>query len=90
MTATYDQSAPLQAVTSIAGGVRVGDIAIVFEDGFAGGLSVSDASGNNLLTIAADDIDGNRSQGDIGLFIPDAGYRFGDILIGLSVNAWVA
>jgi hypothetical protein len=31
------------------------------------------------LTLTDNDIDMNRSQGEIGLFVPDAGYPFGEI-----------
>ena len=34
-------------------------------------------SGKTVLTLTGKDID--RSQSEIGLFVPDAGYPFGDI-----------
>jgi hypothetical protein len=70
-------------VTPIAGGVRVGDDEIVF----AGGLDDNDETayvsvkrgGKEVLRLTGADLDLNRSQGDIGLFVPDAGYPFGVI-----------
>jgi hypothetical protein len=35
--------------------------------------------GKEVVTLAAKDINLDRSQGDIGLFVPDAGYPFGEI-----------
>jgi len=32
-----------------------------------------------MATLTGRDIDPDRSQGRIGLFVPDAGYPFGDI-----------
>jgi hypothetical protein len=31
------------------------------------------------LTLTGNDIDMDRDQGDVGLFVPDAGYPFGEI-----------
>lgn len=83
VTVLYLASA-LPAVTPIAGGVRVGDDEITFSGNDAGPqadiipVRVSE-KGRVLLTLAANEIDLNRSQGDIGLFVPDAGYPFGEI-----------
>ena len=76
-------AAALPEVSAIPGGVRVGDDEIVF----AGGLDGDEAThyvavkrgGKPVLELTGKDIDMNRSQGDIGLFVPDAGYPFGDI-----------
>ena len=35
--------------------------------------------GKEVLTLTGKEIDPDHSQGDIGLFVPDAGYPFGDI-----------
>jgi hypothetical protein len=35
--------------------------------------------GREILSLVGKDIDLNRSQGDIGLFVPDAGYPFGEV-----------
>ncbi len=35
--------------------------------------------GKEVLRLAGSEIDLDRSQGDIGLFVPDAGYPFGRI-----------
>jgi hypothetical protein len=73
----------LPELAPIDGGVRVGD----YEVRFAGGVddeagtryvSVSQ-NGQTLLTLTGEDVDMNRSQGEIGLFVPDAGYPFGVI-----------
>lgn len=71
------------AVTAIPGGVRVGDDEIVF----AGGIDDNDETayvsvkrgGQEVLRLTGRDVDLNRPQGDIGLFVPDAGYPFGAI-----------
>lgn len=73
----------LPAMAAIPGGVRVGEDEIRF----AGGVdNVDDAQyvtvtrgGQELLALTGREIDMDRSQGDIGLFVPDAGYPFGDI-----------
>jgi len=66
------------------GGVRVGKDEIAFSGDHptAGGaaryVAVS-RDGREVLALAGKDIDMNRSQGDAGLFVPDAGYPFGEI-----------
>jgi hypothetical protein len=70
-------------VAPVPGGVRVGDDTIVF----AGGIDDDEATcyvqvtreGRAALAVTGRDIDMDRSQGDIGLFVPDAGYPFGVI-----------
>jgi len=69
------------AVEPVPGGVRVGAIEVLF----AGGIDDDEATayvtvkrdGKDLLTVTGRDIDLDRSQGDIGIFVPDAGYPFG-------------
>ena len=69
--------------TRITGGVRVGEDEIVF----AGGIDQDTATsyvkvsrkGTELLTLKGSEINLDRSQGEIGLFVPDAGYPFGEI-----------
>ena len=54
---------------------------------FAGGLDDNDDTtyvsvkrgGKEVLRLTGKEIDLDRSQGDIGLFVPDAGYPFGVI-----------
>ncbi|TNF42603.1 MAG: hypothetical protein EP310_05795 [Bacteroidetes bacterium] len=68
----------------IPGGVQVGDDTIVFGginpdvEGTQEIVKVS-RPGRNLISLNGDKIDFNRSQGEIGLFVPDAGYPFGEI-----------
>jgi hypothetical protein len=72
------------AMKNIHGGVQVGDDQIVFA-GNAPGLAANletvrvSRSGSKLLSMNGNELDPNRSQGEIGLFVPDAGYPFGDI-----------
>ena len=71
----------LPAMTSIPGGVKVGEDEIVF----GGGVDNEDATqyvsirrgGKEVLSLTGREIDMDRSQGEIGLFVPDAGYPFG-------------
>jgi hypothetical protein len=73
----------LPGVTPIPGGVRVGDDEVVF----AGGLDDDDGTvyarvtrgGKTVMELSGKDVDMERSQGEIGLFVPDAGYPFGEI-----------
>jgi len=72
----------LPRIEAIDDGVRVGDTEIVF----AGGIDDNDATayvtirrrGELEFTLTGRDIDMDRSQGEIGLFVPDAGYPFGE------------
>ncbi|MEI8122320.1 MAG: hypothetical protein WCI20_09730 [bacterium] len=74
---------PLPAMSVIPGGVKVGEDEVVF----GGGVEEKDdvvyvavrRSGKDVATLRGRDIDLNRSQGEIGLFVPDAGYPFGTI-----------
>ncbi|MFW6065764.1 MAG: hypothetical protein ACOC9S_03000 [Planctomycetota bacterium] len=68
---------------TIPGGVRVGEDEITFdggidEDADTTYVTVRTADGSEL-TLTGADIDLNRSQGEVGLFVPDAGYPFGPI-----------
>jgi hypothetical protein len=61
----------------------VGDDTITF----AGGIDDEDQTayvtvaraGKTLMTLTGRDLELDRSQGEIGLFVPDAGYPFGVI-----------
>jgi hypothetical protein len=83
ITVMYPGSNP-PAMKNIHGGVQVGDDQIVFA-GNAPGLAANletvrvSRSGSKLLSMNGNELDPNRSQGEIGLFVPDAGYPFGDI-----------
>jgi hypothetical protein len=71
------------AVEAVPDGVKVGDTVVRF----AGGIGDEDATayvtvtrgGQTLATVTGADVDMERSQGQIGLFVPDAGYPFGTI-----------
>jgi hypothetical protein len=72
------QPPPLEA---LPGGVEIGGTQVLF----AGGLDDDDATAyvtvkrgpETLLSVTGRDVDLERSQGMIGLFVPDAGYAFG-------------
>jgi hypothetical protein len=74
---------PIPALERIPGGVRVGPDEIVF----AGGIDDDEATtyvtvrrdGKTIQKLTGGDINLDRSQGDIGLIVPDAGYPFGQI-----------
>jgi hypothetical protein len=83
ITVLYPGSEP-PAIQQIAGGVRVGDDWIVFKGThptYGDDLEVVNVSRSEktLLSLSGKEIDFNRSQGEIGLFVPDAGYPFGDV-----------
>lgn len=68
---------------SVPGGVKVGDDVITFaggidEDAETTYVTVRTADGSEL-TLTGAEIDLDRSQGEVGLFVPDAGYPFGPI-----------
>ncbi len=75
-------------VDTTPAGVRVGDTLVEFGPGLPDkdkrtgqasfGVTVQRGS-QDLLRLGADDIDLHRSQGEIGLFVPDVGYPFGPI-----------
>ena len=76
------------AVEPAPGGVKVGPYAVRFAEGFADRTSrvAGDGvvvgvrrDGADVLRLTQDQVDLNRSQGEIGLFIPDVGYPFGPI-----------
>jgi hypothetical protein len=73
---------------TVPGGVQVGDDEILFHGDIETDISAAGASGEvvtvtrkgrQATALAARDIDLDRSQGDVGLFVPDAGYPFGEI-----------
>ena len=76
-------SAPPPPMAAVPGGVRVGDDEITF----GGGLDKDDATtyvtvkraGEVVFALSGKNIDMDRSQGEVGLFVPDAGYPFGVI-----------
>ena len=83
ITVLYPGSEP-PVIEQITGGVKVGDDRIAFNGThptYGDDLEAVNVrrSGKTLLSLSGKEIDFNRSQGEIGLFVPDAGYPFGDI-----------
>jgi hypothetical protein len=82
ITVLYPSNRP-PSIESLPSGVRVGNDEITF----AGGIDDDDAIAyvtvyrgkERALTLTGRDIDLERSQGEVGLFVPDAGYPFGEI-----------
>jgi len=82
ITVLYPGNRPPK-IEAVEGGVTVGDDRITF----AGAIDDQDQTtyvtvtraGKTLLTLTGRDLDLDRSQGEIGLFVPDAGYPFGVI-----------
>ncbi len=73
----------LPAISPLPHGVKVGSDEIVFggTEPVDGGDTVYanvKVGGKDAVAIIGNDVDLNRFQGDIGLFIPDAGYPFGE------------
>ena len=74
----------LPAVSSLPHGVKVGNDEIVFsgtEPGDGGDTVYASvkAGGREVVSLSGKDVNLNRSQGDIGLCVQDAGYPFGEI-----------
>jgi hypothetical protein len=77
----FDPTWQPPAVEALPDGVKVGDTVVRF----AGGIGDEDATayvtvtrgGQTLATVTGADVDMDRFQGQIGLFVPDAGYPFG-------------
>ncbi|TVR07545.1 MAG: hypothetical protein EA401_14795 [Planctomycetota bacterium] len=73
-------------ISAIEGGVRIGDYAVTFAPAFADNPdqpAVRVEHGGSEAVVL-NQLDYQRSQGDIGIFVPDAGYPFGPI------PAWLA
>jgi len=82
VTVLYPGKTPV--MRAVPGGVRVGDDEITFagNEPSPGDVApcVTVKRGNAItMTLNGKEVDLDRSQGDIGLFVPDAGYPFGDI-----------
>jgi len=79
----FDESWRSPQVEACPGGVRIGGTEVLF----TGGIDDEDATTyvavkrgpETLLSVTGRDIELERSQGQIGLFVPDAGYPFGVI-----------
>jgi hypothetical protein len=72
---------PLPAMSAIPGGVKVGGDEIVFSGGVDEKSDTTYVTvrrnGMSVATLSGREINLDRSQGEIGLFVPDAGYPFG-------------
>jgi hypothetical protein len=75
--------AKVPAIAATPGGIAVGGEVITFGGGFTAGADEAVVTvtrdGQTLATLRGGDISLDRSQGEIGLFVPDAGYPFGPI-----------
>jgi hypothetical protein len=99
ITVMYPGNTPPE-MKELPGGVQVGNDSIVFganqKDSADSAEMVSiRRSGSQQLTLSGNEIDVNRWQGEVGLFVPDAGYPFGDIPDWLATQretkpAWAA
>ncbi len=73
------------AVERIPGGVRVGEFEVVFGEAVDGGSGVPvQVRRGGADVVRVQHLEYTRSQGDIGIFVPDAGYPFGPIPDWLS------
>lgn len=81
ITVMFPGGIPLE-VSVLPNGVKVDGDSIVFD----GGIDDNDATtyvsakaAGAELSLTGKDVDIDRPQGEIGLFVPDAGYPFGEI-----------
>jgi len=82
VTVLYPGNRP-PSVEVLENGVRIGDDEITFDGGIDQDEDTTYVSvrrgGKAVMTLTGRDIDLDRSQGEIGLFVPDAGYPFGEL-----------
>ncbi|NEW83784.1 MAG: hypothetical protein GZ094_15655, partial [Mariniphaga sp.] len=83
ITAIYPGSNP-PLMKQVLEGIQVGEDEIIFEGSRPNYGDASEAvtvsrKGKIIATLNGKDIDFDRFQGEIGLFVPDAGYPFGEI-----------
>jgi len=83
ITVIYPGNNPPE-MKEIPGGVKVGEDRFLFSGNQPDSIDNNEVisisrKGQKLLSLSGNEIDLNRSQGEIGLFVPDAGYPFGDI-----------
>ena len=89
ITALFTGGRPREGVKAVAGGLTIGNLEILFDDVVgdrSSGPVMQDQAevtirqnGKPVMTLQAAEIDFDRSQGAIGLFVPDAGYPFGPL-----------
>jgi hypothetical protein len=79
----FDDAWKPPTVAACPGGAVVGDTEVVFDGDIGDDDSVAYVTvrrgRETLVTVTGKDVDMDRSQGEIGLFVPDAGYPFGVI-----------
>lgn len=90
ITVMYPGNTPPE-MKEIPGGVQIGTDLIVFRGnrpdfGDASEVISISRAGKKRLSLFGNELDTNRSQGEIGLFVPDAGYPFGDIPEWLAIQ----
>ncbi len=74
----------IPSMKSLPNGVKLGNETITFTGGLPSGKNDRthvrvERGGELLAELNGDEIDMNRSQGKVGLFVPDVGYPFGPI-----------
>jgi hypothetical protein len=78
-----DPAGQPRPVEAVEGGVRVDGDEILFRGGLDNLQDTAYVTvrrgGKVILQVTGRDIDMDRSQGEVGLFVPDAGYPFGEI-----------
>lgn len=81
ITVIYPGKPPV--IEAVNGGVKVGNDNVVFDGGIDNEAGVKYVAvkrdGKELQVLNGTEINPERSQGEIGLFVPDAGYPFGEI-----------
>lgn len=79
----FDETWSAGSIEACPGGVRIGETEVTFEgevdDDDAVNYVTVKRGGKTVTALTGKDIDMDRSQGEIGLFVPDAGYPFGVI-----------
>ncbi|MCC5830072.1 MAG: hypothetical protein JJU36_11555 [Phycisphaeraceae bacterium] len=83
ITVLYPHGSRTPEMRAIPGGVRVGEDEITFAGGIDEEADTVYArvarAGRTVLELKGDELDLERNQGEIGLFVPNAGYPFGPI-----------
>ena len=83
ITVMYPGNNPPE-MSEILGGIQVGNDTVVFNGNLSDPAEIPEVvsisrSSKKLLTLSGNEISLDRWQGEVGLFVPDAGYPFGEI-----------